>query len=723
MTDGRSSLRERLERRRGRVVSPGPVPEAGPLRRSSPESAPPDSPPPGPHPPEPHPPPPRSAPEPGVPVPSPGPEGESKEEKLARLRAAVARAEAGGKTVSPVRRTAFPGAGADEVPEPRRNVQRSLDPHSLKQRMADHRRSRAEEDVARFAAAADAERHERRVHDFPLSALYERKTLLRLPSIPRSLTTRIETDPAREGVDFGRALFVDTETSGLSVGAGTFAFLIGFGRVEGDSFRVTQFRLRCLSREREMLEEVAAFVGKAPEIVSYHGAGFDLPILEARFVLHGLPNPFAASRHLDLLPVARRLFTPLHGNAKLPHLERAVLGVTRDDDIPGHQIPEIFRESIRNGDHPAMESVRSHHRYDILTLAALSLEAASRMEDGWDTDDGEDLYGVGDHFWKREEREAATPLFERALVAGLSGRYGDRCLLRLGEQRWREGDREAAMAHWQQVRAADTREYLRALEWFVKFEAQCREDFDRALAHTRDALDRLTRAQSAQECGDTLPDQFFGRTPPRAKETVLRLRDEWKDREIRLAQQRDRCFLRRGEERKREGDWPAALALWEQVEVADTREYLAVLECVAKYQEHQLRDFERALAQVRAARERLGRIPDSSEEWLGRRRAEWEHRATRLRTRISRRTAARDGGNGSAIGRSTAPDRREDRDQVAHLENGAAGPETVVQGDADGNGEGRTAPDEFVPDGGNNRRLFRPIPDPPQNPAPGASPR
>lgn len=592
--------------------------------------------------------------------------------------------------------------------------------------MDDYRRSRVEEESP-VAAVRVEEGHERTDRDYPLSVHYGGQSFSRLSSIPRSLSARLETDSARQGVDFSRALFVDTETSGLAGGTGTFAFLIGFGCVAGDSFRVTQFRLRSLPAEREMLEEVAAFVGEAPEIVSYNGAGFDLPLLETRFRLHGLPNPFVESRHLDLLPVARRLFIPRHENARLIHLEQEVLGVTRDDDLPSHQIPAIFFESIRNGDHPAMASVRSHHRYDILTLAALSLEAASRLENGWDSEAAADLYGVGDHLWKREEREAAIPLFERALAAGLSGRYRDRCLLRLGEQAWREGDPEAAMAHWQRVRAADTREYLAALEWFVKVEVQCREDFDRALAYSRDACDRLDRAfdraQTAQECGDTLPDQFFGRTSSQAKDTIRRLRDEWNDRAARLPQQRDRCLLRRGEERKREGDWPAALALWEQVEVADTREYLAVLECVAKYQEHQLRDFERALAQVRAARERLGRIPDSSEEWLGRRRAEWEHRATRLRTRISRRTAARDGGNGSAIGRSTAPDRREDRDQVAHLENGAAGPEAVVHGDADGNGEGRTAPDEFVPDGGSNRRLFRPLPDPPQNPAPGASPR
>lgn len=592
--------------------------------------------------------------------------------------------------------------------------------------MTRYREPGEEVDFAPVAAAPAEPEHERGDHDYPLSARYGRTSLSRLPSIPRSLSARLETDPAREGVDFSRALFVDTETSGLAGGTGTYAFLIGFGRLDGDFFRVTQFRMKSLPGEREMLKEVAAFVGEAPEVVSYNGAGFDLPLLETRFVFHKLPNPFDESRHLDLLPVARRLFTPRHKNARLIHLEGKVLERERDDDIPGDQIPAVLWDSLRNGDHPAMESVHSHHRYDIRTLAALSLEAASRMEDGWDTENGADLYGVGDHYWKREEREAAIPLFERALAAGLSGRYRDRCLLRLGEYRYRQGDWSAARGFWQQVEEADTREYLEALDRFVKFEVRCREDFDRALAHVRDALERLARAldrvQAVLDWGDDLPEQFFGRTPPRAKETILRLRDEWKARDARLPQQRDRCLLRRGEERKREGDWPAALALWEQVRVADTREYLAVLEWSAKYEEHRRGDFAGALAHARNARERVARIPELSEEGRRRRRAEWEHRAARLAGRIARRTADPDGGNGPAGVRSAVAERGAHGDFVARLEHGVTEPGVVVHDDADGRGEGRAAPDELVLDGSSNQGLFRPIPDPPSNPAPERTP-
>lgn len=725
MTAGRPSLRERLARRRGRVVSPAPqsLPGAAsapdlPVSSPGPDTVLPGGP-------SPEPQPPRPAPVPGLPIPSPGPEGESKEEKLARLRAAVAGTEAGGKAVSRGHRTASFRDEAEEVPEPRLTARRPIDHRTLRERMTRYREPRAAVDFAPAAAAPAGQEHERGDHDYPLAARYGRTSLSRLPSIPRSLSARLETDPAREGVDFSRTLFVDTETSGLAGGTGTFAFLIGFGCVDGDSFRVTQFRLRSPDREREMLEEVAAFVGEAPQIVSYNGAGFDLPLLETRFRLYGLQNPFAESRHLDLLPLARRLFLPRHQNARLIHLEQAVLGFTRDDDIPGDRIPGVFFESLRNGDHPAMDSVRSHHRYDILTLAALSVEAASRMEDGWDTENGEDLFGVGDHFWKREEREPADRLFERALAAGLSGQHGDRCLLHLGEQRKREGDWKAALSFWKQVRKADTREYLETLDRFVEVEHR-REDFERALAHTRDALDRLARAldrvQTALDWGDGLPDQFFGRTPPRAKETILRLRDEWKARDARLPRQRDRCLLRRGEERKREGDWPAALTLWEQVRVADTREYLAVLEWSAKYEEHRRGDFARALAHARNARERLARIPEMSEEGRRRRRAEWDHRAARLRDRIGRRTADPDGANGPAAVRSAVAERGDRGDFVARLEHGVAEPEVVVHDDADGRGEGRAAPEEFVPDGAGDRGLFRLIPDSPSNPAPGRTP-
>ena len=219
-------------------------------------------------------------------------------------------------------------------------------------------------------------------------------------------------------MDLSRALFLDTETSGLAGGTGTFAFLIGVGFVEEDRFRVTQFLLRNPLGEAAMLEELAILAAGRRDLVTYNGGSFDLPLLETRFALNGVRSPFRDARHLDLLHPARRLFKPRHENARLSTLERELLEVERDDDIPGDRIPQVFFDFLRHGHHPSMESVLAHNRYDIVTLAALALRALERMDEDWFSDDPADLHGAGHHFWRRGESEVAIPLLERALSAG-----------------------------------------------------------------------------------------------------------------------------------------------------------------------------------------------------------------------------------------------------------------------------------------------------------------
>ena len=336
-------------------------------------------------------------------------------------------------------------------------------------------------------------------HDFPLGAPYGGATLLGLREAGEQATARLQMHPGEPGVDLSRTLFLDTETSGLAGGTGTFAFLIGLGRVEGTRFRVTQLLLRDPSREGAMLEALAALAADGRDLVTYNGASFDLPLLETRFALNGLGNPLAGLRHLDLLHPARRLFRPRHENARLGVLERELLGVERDDDIPGDRIPQVFFHYLRNGPHPAMESVLSHNRYDIRTLAALSLRAVEFVADGWSSDDPAYLHGAGHHFFRRGEAEAAIPLLERALAAGLSGRNRDRCLLDLGEHRKRRGDWEGAIGLWRRVGEGDTREKLDALVWFAKWDEHRRKDPARALEHVEDALERLPRAGMRRE--------------------------------------------------------------------------------------------------------------------------------------------------------------------------------------------------------------------------------
>ena len=336
-------------------------------------------------------------------------------------------------------------------------------------------------------------------HDVPLASRYGGADLVRLLEVSEEAAARLQIRPEEPGVDLSRALFLDTETSGLAGGTGTFAFLIGVGFVEEDRFRVTQFLLRNPLGEAAMLEELTVLAAGRRDLVTYNGGSFDLPLLETRFALNGVRSPFRDARHLDLLHPARRLFKPRHENARLSTLERELLEVERDDDIPGDRIPQVFFDFLRYGHHPAMESVLAHNRYDIVTLAALALRALERMDEDWHSDDPADLHGAGHHFWRRGESEVAIPLLERALSAGLSGHNRDRCLLDLGERRKQLGDWSGAIQLWSRVELVDSRERLDVLVWLAKHEEHQRKEPARALTHVEDALERLPRIEMGRE--------------------------------------------------------------------------------------------------------------------------------------------------------------------------------------------------------------------------------
>ena len=322
---------------------------------------------------------------------------------------------------------------------------------------------------------------------------FARGALGRLPGVSRRLAARLNLHADEPGVNLSRAMFLDTETSGLAGGTGTFAFLIGAGWVEDGRFRIAQFLLQDPAGERAMLEAFAALAVRHSDLVTYNGKSFDMPLLETRFALNGLSAPLGEARHLDLLHPARRLFRPVYESARLGVLERVVLGVERDDDIPGALIPQVFFDFLRGGADRQMESVLSHNRYDLRTLAALTVHAAERLDDDWDDDDPASIHGVGDHLWRRDEPDRAIPLIERALDAGLGGTLRDRSLLQLGEHAKRSGDWDAAVARWRRVSDDDTPERIKALVWFAKHEEHQRKDFDQALLHVEDALERLPR--------------------------------------------------------------------------------------------------------------------------------------------------------------------------------------------------------------------------------------
>ncbi len=177
----------------------------------------------------------------------------------------------------------------------------------------------------------------------------------------------------------GPVMFLDLETTGLSGGAGTVAFLVGIGFFENGAFRTRQFLLPGFASERALLHAVAECLGEAGCLVTYNGKTFDLPVMETRWLFHRQPLAWSDLTHLDMLHVSRRLWRARgedpEASCRLVFLERDLFGVERVGDVPGIEIPGRYFDYIRYGDAELLEPVLHHNRLDLMSLALLTARA------------------------------------------------------------------------------------------------------------------------------------------------------------------------------------------------------------------------------------------------------------------------------------------------------------------------------------------------------------
>lgn len=166
--------------------------------------------------------------------------------------------------------------------------------------------------------------------------------------------------------------FVDIETTGLSGGSGTLAFLIGAGIFSEDSFWVRQFFMRDPSEEIAQLTAFEQFISPCRALVTYNGKSFDAPILNARYTIHGLRSPLVNLIHIDLLHLARRFWPYRLPSRTLSNLEIQILNISRtEEDIPGWMIPQMYLDYLYTGDANPLKRVFYHNLQDAITLVKL----------------------------------------------------------------------------------------------------------------------------------------------------------------------------------------------------------------------------------------------------------------------------------------------------------------------------------------------------------------
>ncbi len=288
--------------------------------------------------------------------------------------------------------------------------------------------------------------------------------------------------------------FLDTETSGLAGGTGTYAFLVGVGRFEGDTFRLAQFFMRDPSEEAALLEGLMDFLAPCAALVTFNGKAFDAPLLVTRYLLHGIPVPFKDYAHLDLLPLARRLWRDRLPSRALKYLEENVLAAPRTaDEVPGYEIPSLYFDFLRTGDAAPLKGVFYHNAMDVVALAALMNHMASILHSPFDghVQHGLDFISLAKLFEDLNRLEEAARLYERGLQAGVGEADFGAAVQRLSALQRRRGDIESAAALWEKA----------AAEGHVYAHVELAKYFEH---HRRDYAQALKWTQSAEELASSL---------------------------------------------------------------------------------------------------------------------------------------------------------------------------------------------------------------------------
>ncbi len=301
--------------------------------------------------------------------------------------------------------------------------------------------------------------------------------------------------------DPSKWLFLDTETTGLAGGTGTYAFLIGLAWWDAGALQVEQFFMRDFGEEHAILHEVAARIAERPVLVTFNGKAFDWPLLENRFTMtRSIAVPRLAA-HLDLLHPARALWKLRLGSVRLVELERQVLdaarlGWHRQDDVLAALIPQHYFDYLRGGPAEPLAAVVRHNQMDLRGLAALvgKIDALLASDEERDAE-SLDLFGLSRYLQRRGESQRAHSACTQAIDLGLPKEYDQQARRELALLAKRRGEHDKAAALWHEL-VKDERNGAHACEQLAVYYERRRRDLERALEFAKLGIAKVRRARA-----------------------------------------------------------------------------------------------------------------------------------------------------------------------------------------------------------------------------------
>ena len=258
----------------------------------------------------------------------------------------------------------------------------------------------------------------------PEASLRERLTRLGAPPRPRparsyrlprgfeELATPFGVAAMRQDVlalpaldpDPGNVAYVDTETTGLTGGAGTYVFAAAVARPIDCGLRVAQLFLPEPGMESAFLHALQEELQPADGLATFNGGSFDLPVLRTRWVMARMPGELTHAAHVDLLTLVRALYRHRLESCTLRYVEQRVLGYERDDPLPSALVPDAYFDFLRAGSFDFLEAALEHNRLDVISLVHLHSRLLRRLRGGDVDMNAEDWLALGRHRWRRGAR-------------------------------------------------------------------------------------------------------------------------------------------------------------------------------------------------------------------------------------------------------------------------------------------------------------------------------
>ena len=301
-----------------------------------------------------------------------------------------------------------------------------------------------------------------------------------------------------------RWLFLDTETTGLAGGTGTYAFLIGLAWWDAGGLQVEQLFMRDFAEEHSVLCQLAARLAERPVLVTFNGKTFDWPLLENRFrMTRSIAVPTLAA-HLDLLHPARALWKFRLGTVRLTDLEREVLNPTllgwcRQGDVSSKFIPQFYFDYLRGGPPEPLLGVARHNQMDLRGLAALFGKINTMLAEQTNPDEeihGLDLFGLSKFLHRRGDKGRAQVACAQAVDVGLPLEFHSRAQYDLALMAKRKGEHQRAAEIWHEI-LTDSADAIHACEQLAIHYEKRAKDYERALEFAQRTR-KLLRMQASR---------------------------------------------------------------------------------------------------------------------------------------------------------------------------------------------------------------------------------